>query len=123
MAAQSQVEAISDDINQGICGNLYDLNLRMLLEEYRYQILQRELGDFDSRRHSDDTAGLSCPLAHRFLGYLRCLQQCLSVVIELRSYLGHAKSARRPVEQRHAQSALEVSHPIAQGGLRQAQRS
>jgi hypothetical protein len=98
MAAQSQVEAIGDDINQGICGNLYDLNLRMFLEEYRYQILQRKLGDFDGRRHSDDTAGLSCPLAYRFLGDLRCLQQCLSVVIELRSYLGHAKSAGRPVE-------------------------
>src|ERR1700741_4085535 len=98
MAPQSQVEAVGDDIDEGIRSNLHDLNFRILLEKYRYQILQCELSDFDGRRHSDDAAGLGCPLAHRLLRDLGRLQQCLSVMIELRPYFGHTETARRSVE-------------------------
>lgn len=108
------VEAVLDDVDEGVVHAYVDVDPRVLDGEPREQIPEHELDGARRDAEPDAPRDLPRPGRHRAQGLERLLDGGAGVAREAVAGLGERHAARRPHEERRPEPLLELPHGLAE---------
>src|SRR5712671_1986640 len=118
----SDVEAFVDDVDTPIGGVERDTHARMLCEEVREDIGDAALQQTGGTRDAHEPLWRAKKLGHRVFRRLGFIEERQAMAMERLACFGERKTPRRPVDQAHAELALQRSDTAAKLRRLQAQR-
>ncbi len=93
----------------------------MSLLKCRNERRDPQAAEFAGRRHAQHAADRAAAIAHQRFGMLDLGQDAQHLRMKLRTVVGERLLPRRPVQQAHAESRLEMREPLADDRQRQVE--